>query len=227
MGSPSFEEGHFGREGPQHRVTISRSFAVGRFEVTFDEWEACLRFGGCGGYRPGDEGWGRGRRPVINVSWDDAKAYISWLRRKTGKRYRLLSEAEWEYVARAGTKSPFSTGSTISTDQANYNGNSTYGSGRKGDYRQRTVPAGSFSPNAFGLHDVHGNVGEQVEDCMSDSYKGVPSDGSAWLRGGCFWRVIRGGTWISMARHLRSAIRGRHGTGDRNKYVGIRVARTL
>ena len=118
------------------------------------------------------EGWGRGRRPVINVSWDDAKAYVRWLSDKTGKPYRLPSEAEWEYAARAGTSNPFHFGSTISTSQANYDGNYMYGGGVKGVYRERTVTVGSFPANPFGLHDVHGNVREWVEDCWNGNYAG-------------------------------------------------------
>ena len=133
----------------------------GKHEVAFDEWDACVAAGGCGGHHLDDEGWGRGRRPVIDVNWDNAKAYVRWLSRRTGKSYRLLSEAEWEYAARAGTTGPFHTGSTISTNQANY----TYGAGREGLYREKTVPVGSFPANGFGLHDVHGNVWEWVEDC--------------------------------------------------------------
>ena len=126
------------------------------------------------------EGWGRGKRPVINVNWDDAKAYVAWLSRKTGKTYRLLSEAEREYVTRAGTTTPFWWGSSISTSQANYDGNYTYGSGSKGEYRQKTMPVDSFQPNPWGLYQVHGNVWEWTEDCWNDSYNGAPTDGSAW-----------------------------------------------
>ena len=136
MGSPSSEASRWDAEGPQHRVTIRESFAVGAYEVTFEEWDACVSAGGCGGYAPDDEGWGRGRRPVINVSWEDAQRFVAWLRNGTGEPYRLLSEAEWEYVARAGTTTPFHTGSTISTSQANYDGNYTYGGGRTGVYRR-------------------------------------------------------------------------------------------
>src|SRR5580693_6375209 len=116
-GSPTSEPGHSADEGPQHTVTIARQFAVGRFEVTFDEWDACAADGGCNGFKPSDEGWGRGRRPVINVSWDDAKAYVAWLSKKTGKSYRLLSEAEREYITRTGTTSAFWWGSAMSTSQ--------------------------------------------------------------------------------------------------------------
>ena len=230
MGSPASEEGRYDDEGPQHRVTISQPFAVGRYEVTFSEWDACVSAGGCNRHRPDDEGWGRGRRPVMNVSWDDAKSYVSWLSRKTGKRYRLLTEAEWEYAARAGTTGPFHFGNTISTDRANYNGNYTYGSGSKGVSRRKTVPVGSFPANRFGLHDVHGNVWEWVEDCWHghDSYAGAPSDGSAWTTGGeCGRHVLRGGSWDYRPRGLRSAYRYWLATGNRDDNDGFRVARTL
>ena len=228
MGSPASEEGHGNDEGPQRRVTISQPFAVGRYEVTFSEWDACVSAGGCNGHRPDDEGWGRGRRPVMNVSWNDAKSYVAWLSRKTGKRYRLLTEAEWEYAARAGTTGPFHFGNTISTDQANYDGNYTYGPGRKGVDREKTVPVGSFPANRFGLHDMHGNVWEWVEDCRHDSYTGAPSDGSAWTTGGeCSRRVLRGGSWDDFPRNLRSAVRFRYVTGNPYDDLGFRVARTF
>ena len=227
MGSPASEEGRDDDEGPQHRVTL-RSFALGVTEVTFDEWEACVRGGGCNGYRPGNRGWGRGSRPVINVSWNDAQAYVSWLSSATGAGYRLPSESEWEYAARGGTATPFHTGATISTDQANYDGDYVYGSGRRGTYRERTTPAGTFPPNAFGLYDVHGNVWEWVDDCSHGDYSGAPSDGTAWGRGGdCSRRVLRGGSWVSLPRDLRSAARHRYTAGNRSSVIGFRVARTL
>ena len=227
MGSPSSEKYRRDAEGPQRRVTIGSAFAVGKYEVTFAEWDACASSGGCGGYRPSDSGRGRGKRPVINVSWNDAKGYVGWLSRKTGKEYRLLSESEWEYAARAGTTGPFHTGGTISTDQANYNGNYVYGNGRKGVYREKTVPVGSFGGNGFGLHDMHGNVWEWVEDCYNESYAGAPSDGSAWESGNCGGRVLRGGSWYYGPRDLRSASRGWINTGIRYYLIGFRVARTL
>ena len=197
MGSPATEEGRWDGEGPQHRVRVS-SFALGATEVTFDEWAACVRGGGCGGgYRPDDEGWGQGARPVINVNWEDARAYVRWLSRETGESYRLPSEAEWEYAARAGTTTPFHTGATLSTDQANYGRN-----------RGQTTPVGTFAPNAFGLYDVHGNVWEWVEDCWHNSYRGAPNDGVAWTVGGdCGRRVLRGGSCHFIPRYLRSAAR--------------------
>ena len=227
MGSPPGEKDGEDDEGPQRSVTIPSAFAVGKFEVTFAEWDACVADGGCTAYIPSDEGWGRGSRPVINVSWDDAKAYVAWLSKKTGKTYRLLSEAEWEYAARAGTTTPFSTGRTITTDQANFNGNYTYNGSRKGQYRQKTVSVGSFPANAFGLHDMHGNVWEWVEDCWHDSYRGAPSNGSAWTTGDCSLRVLRGSSWFSEPRYLRSANRSRYLSDFRLNDSGLRVARTL
>ena len=194
--------------------------------MTFDEWDACVSAGGCG-YKPGDEGWGRGSRPVINVDWDDAQEYVSWLSQKTGKPYRLLSEAEWEYVARAGTTTPFHTGETISASEANFNGTRIYSGSSKGEKRKRTTPVGSFGANQFGLHDVHGNVWEWVQDCSNKSYKGAPSDGSAWTTGDCSRRVLRGGSWGNSPRFLRSSIRFRDWSDLRKGYFGFRVARTL
>ncbi len=167
MGSRLSQLGREDHEGPAHRVTILEPYAIGKYEVTFAQWDACVAAGGCREHHPHDEGWGRGRLPVIDVSWWEARTYVRWLSRKTGKRYRLLSEAEWEYATRAGTTEAFYFGSTISTDQANYDGDYTYNSGRKGLDRGKTVPIGSFPPNAFGLHDVHGNVREWVEDQLS------------------------------------------------------------
>jgi len=226
MGSPSGEQGRGNDEGPRHRVTIAEPIAVGVYEVTFAEWDACVAAGGCR-YRPVDQGWGRGNRPVINVSWEDAQEYVQWLSRETGQDYRLLSEAAWEYAARAGTATPFHFGSTISTDQANYDGNYTYGSGRKGVYREQTTPVGSFPANKFGLHDVHGNVWEWVEDRWHDSYSGAPSDGSVWNAGNNSRRVFRGGSWDYVPDSLRAAFRYGNEPDLRYYGLGFRVARTL
>ena len=217
MGSPSNEEDRRDNEGPQHRVEIEYRLAVGVYEVTFAEWDACVASGGCNGYRPDDAGWGRGARPVIKVSWKDARSYVSWLSSKTGQSYRLLSESEWEYVARAGTVTPFHFGETISTDQAKYGYNIFK--------RRGTLPVGSFPSNGFGLYDVHGNVWEWTQDCWNDSYSGAPGDGSSWERGDCSKRVLRGGSWLNIPRYLRSANRSRHSTGDRHYDNGFRVAR--
>ena len=221
MGSPSHERGRYDSEGPQRRVTIERPFAVGQYEVTFAEWDACASAGGCS-HRPSDEGWGRGRRPVMNVSWNDAKEYVRWLSRRTGKRYRLLSEAEWEYAARAGTRTRYHWGDSVGHNRA-----ACDACGSRWD-DDRTAPVGSFGANRFGLHDVHGNVSEWVEDCWHDSYRGAPSNGRAWTFGGnCGRRVGRGGSWSNVPRHLRAAVRGRDSAGVRDVNNGFRVARTL
>jgi formylglycine-generating enzyme required for sulfatase activity len=227
MGAPETEEGTSIAERPQLSVKMSNSFAVGRFAVTFDEWDACVADGGCDGYKPKDQGWGRGRQPVINVSWKDAKAYVAWLAKKTSKPYRLLSEAEREYVTRAGTATPFWWGNSISTNQANYNGNDIYGKGVKGEYRARTLLVKSFEPNPWGLYQVHGNVFEWTEDCYHDSYQGAPTDGSAWTGGDCSERVVRGGCWRYAPWTVRSANRASNLPVLRNSALGFRVARAL
>ncbi len=226
MGSPPSEQ-YRGAEA-QHRVTIAAPFAVSKFEITFDEWEACAEQGGCRGYGPDDQGWGRGKRPVINISWEDAKAYVAWLSHKTSKPYRLLSESEWEYVARAGTTTPFSHGDTLSPDKANYDG-SIDGSGSSDANRQSTMPVGSFAANAFGIHDMQGNVSEWVEDCWHDEYTAkTPIDGSPWIDGGdCNGRVVRGGSWEDSQAELRSAARTGGAKGDRFYTDGLRIARSL
>ena len=219
MGSPPSEEGRWDEEGPVHRVMIGARFAVGVYEVTFEEWDACVSAGGCGGYRPDDEGWGRGQRPVINVSWEDAQAYVAWLSGETGEAYRLLSEAEWEYVARAGTTTRYHWGDDIGRNLANCDG-----CGSRWD-DELTSPVGSFGANAFGLYDVHGNVEEWVEDCWNDSYAGAPRDGSAWMSGYCSLHVLRGGSWYYLPRVLRAANRSWIDSGIRYDHVGFRVAR--
>ena len=222
MGSPALETGRDGDESPIHEVTMAKPFAVGVYEVTFGEWDACVSEGGCNGRRPYDAGWGRGTRPVIYVSWDDAQAYAGWLSEKTGKRYRLLSESEWEYVARGGTATRYWWGDSVGRGRANCNG-----CGSRWDDKL-TAPVGSFAANGFGLHDVHGNVWEWVEDCGVRSYVRAPSDGSAWTRrGGCSWRVVRGGSWALGPWSLRSANRYGYAAGSRYGSVGFRVARTL
>jgi formylglycine-generating enzyme required for sulfatase activity len=231
MGSPESERGRGSNEGPQHKVTIRQPFAVGKFEVTFAQWDACVAEGGCK-HNPGDEGWGRGKRPVINVSWHDAGQYVAWLSRKTGKAYRLLTEAEWEYVARgvraaSAPHPPFSTGSTINYKQANYDANFTYGDGKMGIFRQKTVDVGTFAKNAFGVHDMHGNVWEWVQDCYKDSYAGAPADGSAVASGGCTLRILRGGSWNYYPQLLRSAYRYATAPDVRLDIAGFRVARSL
>lgn len=211
-------------EFPVHDVTIHQVFAVSKYEVTFDQWDACVTSGGCRGYRSDDEGWGRGRFPVINVSWDDAQEYVAWLSQQTGQTYRLLSETQWEYVARAGSSSAYTWGNTIGPNRANCSSSSA----GCGDQWRNTAPVGSFQANAFGVHDMHGNVSEWVEDCWNDSYVGAPSDGSAWRSGACGERrVLRGGSWNGISRTLRSSQRDWYSNGNQYSFVGFRVARTL
>jgi len=206
--------GGYRDEKPVHRVTIAQPFAVGIYEVTFAQWDAGVAGGGCGGYQPSDKGWGRGVRPVINVKWGDAKAYLSWLQRETGSEYRLLSESEWEYAARAGTTTKYHWGNSFDPGRANKRG--------------KTVPVGRYEANRFGLHDMHGNVWELVEDCWHKSYAGAPTDGRAWTSGGgCGNRVLRGGSWYNGPRVLRAANRGGSGVDSRDNNSGFRVARTL
>ena len=172
MGSPAGEKDRSANEGPQRKVTIAKPFAVGKFEVTFAEWDQCVVAGGCKN-NPGDEGWSRGKRPVINVSWNDiTNEYLPWLSGKSGKTYRLLTEAEWDYAARAGTTTAYSFGDSITKAQVQFSGNSFAST-------QQTVEVGNFPGNVFGLHDMHGNVWEWVEDCWIDSYNGATLDGSA------------------------------------------------
>jgi formylglycine-generating enzyme required for sulfatase activity len=228
MGSPPDEDGRGGEESQLHGVVIPKPFAIGRYTITFDEWTACATDGGCGGYKPRHSEWGEGDRPVIYVSWDDARAYVKWLSEKTGKNYRLLSEAEWEYGARAGQgTTPFWWGRVISTDLANYNGNYIYPGGKNGEYRRKTVPVRSFKENPWGLYQVHGNVWQWVEDCWHGDYKGAPSDGSAWVTDDCSHHMLRGGSWDDGPASLRSASRNANTRGMRHDAFGFRVARTI
>ncbi len=226
MGSSSAEAERSNDEGPQHYVSIAEPFALGRYPVTFDEYDEFAAT--TGREPPGDEGWGRGRRPVINVSWNDAQAYVAWLSERTGAAYRLPSEAEWEHACRGGTTTTFHFGPTISTDQGNHNGNYTDGSGRKGVHRHQTIPVGSFPANPFGLHDMHGNVWEWCADVWHNDYRGAPTDGRAWVEGGeQGQRVLRGGSWVNLPIYLRAAARDRSVPGGWDYDVGFRVARTL
>ena len=204
-------------EKPVHRVRVS-AFNLGKYEVTFAQWDACVADGGCGGYRPEDYGSGRDNHPVINVSWDNVQTFIFWLNKKTGGNFRLPSEAEWEYAARAGSKTKYSWGNSIGSNRANCDG-----CGSRWD-DDRTAPVGSFSANAWGLHDMHGNVWEWTEDCWNDSYAGAPSDGRAWELGNCGQRVVRGGSWDVEPGGLRSAFRGRAPRSGRSFSVGFRLA---
>jgi formylglycine-generating enzyme required for sulfatase activity len=227
MGSPTTEKGRDDDEhdgsGRQHKVTIAAPFAVSSFVVTFADWDVCVSVGGCPKEaRASDFGWGRGKQPVIYVSWDDAQAYVAWLSIMTGKKYRLLTEAEWEYAARARTTTAYFWGDDIGKGNANCNG-----CGSPWD-NHRAAPVGSFKPNAFGLYDMVGNVWQWAEDCNHPNYKGAPTDGSAWIADGdCTRRAVRGASWGDPPQYLRSALRSWFPTDDRDKTLGFRVGRTL
>ncbi|MBI3069421.1 MAG: SUMF1/EgtB/PvdO family nonheme iron enzyme [Betaproteobacteria bacterium] len=220
MGSPGAEPDRHPSEGPQHEVAFARAFAVGRFEVTFEEWEACLLDGGCDRW-PSDQGWGRGKRPVIDVNWEDATRYAAWLSRRTGKPYRLLSEAEWEYAARAGATTARPWGTEIGTARGNCSGCGGADGGR------RTTPAGSFAANRWGLSDMLGNAWEWVADCRNPTYEGAPADGTAWVTGDCALRMLRGGSWVTAPRGVRSATRAYFPAARRDVNIGFRVATSL
>jgi formylglycine-generating enzyme required for sulfatase activity len=204
-----------------HKVTIARPFAVSKFEITAYEWDACVTLGGC--WPAPDNGWGRGRMPVIYVSWNDAQRYVTWLSWRTGRAYRLLSDAEWEYAARGGTDGKaYSWGDEIGRNNANCDG-----CGSAWDNKQ-PAPVGQFPANKWGLHDMHGNVWEWVEDCYQPNYEEAPADGSARLTSGdCDRRVARGGSWFVEPYLLRSANRRGPWIGLRSIEYGFRVARTL
>ena len=228
MGAPEEEEGSLSDERPVHQVDIP-AFAIGIHEVTFAQWDACVAAGGCDGYEPlsGHHGEARANRPVQELSWHDAQGYVAWLSAHTGEAYRLPSEAEWEYAARAGTTTPFHFGETISRKQANYDGSTAYGEGSAGEASTGTLPVGSFPANAWGLHDVHGNAQEWVQDCYG-YFEDTPRDGSAWETEDCARRVVRGGSWSSEPAGTRSASRSTWRAEDRGVRInGLRVVREL
>ena len=206
MGSNDYDD-----EKPPHKVMIKMPFAVGRFAVTFHEWDAAGL-----PQKPGDERWGRGRRPVINVSWEDAKSYAAWLSQKTRKAYRLLNEAEWEYCCRAGTATQYAFGDSITRQQAQFS-----------EPTNHTVEVGRFPPNAWGIYGMHGNVWEWCEDNWHPNYDDAPNDGSIWAGGDASLRVLRGGAWNLGPTDIRSAYRLRLKPGWRLDDIGFRVARTL
>jgi formylglycine-generating enzyme required for sulfatase activity/lipoprotein NlpI len=209
------------RDKPAHEVTIAKPFAVGKFDVTFAEWDACVE---AGASPPGpDNGWGRGNRPVINVSWDQAKVYTAWLSRLTGSEYRLLSETEWEYSARAGTTTIYYWGDDVGKGNANCGE-----CGGQWEDQFHTSPVGSFKPNAFGLYDMAGNVYQWVEDTYHELYDEPPNDGSAWIEGGePNTHVARGGSWNSQHWNIRTDDRSKRYTVTRSDIIGFRLARTL
>lgn len=221
MGSSETEAGHQRSEGPQHQVTIAKPFAVSKFPLTFDEWDTCVEYGACP-QGVTDSGWGRGQHPVINVTWSDAQRYVAWLAKTTGKPYRLLTEAEYEYAARGGATTTYPWGNDIGQNNADCKG-----CGSKWDNTQ-AAPVGSFAANAFDLFDMVGNVWQWVEDCVNENYEGAPTDGSAWIGSGdCRNRIVRGGSWNNTPVNLRSANRVGTSPGFRDNLLGFRVARTL
>ncbi|WP_428407233.1 SUMF1/EgtB/PvdO family nonheme iron enzyme [Hyphococcus sp.] len=226
MGARPGEEDRQAEETPQRRIDIGYRFAIATRETTFDQWALCAAEGGCRNYIPDDEGWGRGDRPVINVSYEDASAYARWLSAKTGHHYRLPSEAEWEYAARAGTAGATHFGDRLSAADANFNGREPYRA-EATIFRERTVPVTQFAHNAFGLFDMHGNVAEWTLDCWNASHNGAPSTGAARIDGDCARRVVKGGDWRSPGWRLRSAARAGEGAETRNAQTGFRVVRTL
>lgn len=242
MGSPESEAGRGADEGPQREITVE-SFAIGVYEVTFEEWDACVDDGGCGGYRPPDWGWGRGRRPVTEVSWQDARAYVEWLTRETGQAYGLPSEARWEYAARAGTRTARYWGESaeeqcryanaFDRDLARTNEKGlamfeehgmTYPSCSDGQ-GDGTAPVGSYEPNAFGLHDMIGNVTEWTDDCWTPDLSGRPEHAGTRFSGDCSRRMLRGGTWAYPSEFLRSAYRFQFELDHRDNGLGFRVVR--
>jgi formylglycine-generating enzyme required for sulfatase activity len=242
MGSPEHERkiamaagsqpSWLARELPQHWVGIEKPIAMGRYPVTVGEWRAFVQ--ATGWRQAGEVDWDApgfaqtDRHPVVGVNWFDAIRYVRWLSEATGKSYRLPTEAEWEYACRAGTKTAFSFGDTITTDQANYDGNFTYNGGARGVYRRGTTPVGTFPANPWGLYDMHGNVWEWVQDVVHDNYEGAPLDGSAWEEGGDqARRVLRGGSWLYNPRYLRAALRNGFSAALSNDIVGFRVVRDL
>ncbi|RTL71675.1 MAG: formylglycine-generating enzyme family protein [Hyphomicrobiales bacterium] len=206
-------------EKPIHTVTIAAPLAVGRFTITFDEWDGCVAHGGCPARGVAGANFGRGRQPVINVSWNDAQLYVKWISKLTGRTYRLLTEAEWEYVARAGTETQYSFGDDESAleDYAWFSDNS----------EGHAHPVGEKKPNPFDLYDMHGNVWQWVQDCYVKSYQDAPANGRAVPdKENCF-RVLRGSSWDGRAVSLRSARRSGNRPGLRSINVGFRLARTL
>jgi formylglycine-generating enzyme required for sulfatase activity len=233
MESLGGDAGAYSTEGAI-RVTIGKPFAVGKFEVTWEEWGVCVAMRGCDGRPTGDSDFGKGRRPVINVSWDQATSYVEWLSRMTGKEYRLLTDTEWEYAAHAGTQTAYSFGSELAEICRHVN-LADQAFRRKGyggeivdcdDGQAETAPVGRYPANAFGLHDMYGNVWEWVQDCHDVEAFAIPSDGSAAPEKPDCTRVLRGGSWVN-GPTLNSATRWRDGRGVRDNSYGFRVARAV
>jgi len=217
MGSSWFDRDSQSDERPRVEVTLSRPVAIGRTEVTFLQWEACVLAGGCGGRQPDDSGFGRGFRPVIDVDWHDAQAYVAWLRQSTGKPYRLPTEAEWEYACHAGTTTPYPFGEAISPTLANYDRN-----------QPGTREVGSYPPNPWGIYDMNGNVWEWVEDVWNEGHSGRPTDSEARTSGpDPQEHVIKGGSWDDRDRRARCTSRNGMDDNRRENEIGFRVALPL
>jgi len=214
MGTPDGQRGGLASERPVRSIRIA-PIAVSKYEITYEQYDACASAGGCNGFFPPERGGGRGKRPVVGVAWRDAQAYITWLNATTqGPAYRLLSEAEWEYAARAGTTTPYTVGDTITRQQAVFSS-------------QLTDPVGTYQPNAFGLYDMHGNAAEWVEDCYNSNYAGLPTHGGPVTSGQCSQRLYRGGSYRDAASVLRTANRRRASMTIRDGSIGFRVAREM
>jgi formylglycine-generating enzyme required for sulfatase activity len=226
MGASATESGSTPDERPQHQVTFAHPFAVGRSPVTIDEWNTCVSAGGCR-YSPPERKAAVGTQPVTNILWDDAKEYVYWLSRTTGRRYRLLSEAEREYVTRAGTTTAFWWGDSPILPQAHDEAESRVLVAGAESGGAGTVPMPSLVANPWELYEVHGGVYDWVEDCWIDNYDDAPSDGSAWIEGNCSRRILRGGAFSRSVQTRRSAARIWSGPPNRLSYMGVRIARTL
>ncbi len=218
-------------EKPRRMVTIDKPFAVSIHEVTMAQWDLCFDDNGCT-MKPSDNGWGRADRPVIMVSWNDAEQYVHWISEKTGQMYRLPSESEWEYFARAGEESDWPGGdSALVCRYANIAGTETSFRWQHSACADKlalgTAPVGSYQANAFGLFDTIGNVSEWTADCMNLSYLDAPVDGSAWGRGLCSSHMTRGGSWITGTREIRLPARFNLKNGDRNDFTGFRIVRVI
>jgi len=231
MGSPETEPERGEDEGPRREIAID-AFAVSVHEITFGDITACQEGGGCAGLDPWGETrselWTTAARPVIHISWEDAVTYADWLNSQVeGTPYRLLTEAEWEYAARAGTTTPFHTGETITGEQANFNGQRTYNGSAKGPYLRKPAAVGSYAPNPFGLYDMHGNAAEWVADCWTPDLSEIPADGRAVPLTGCNSRVVRGGDSTKVPSYVRSAHRDSEIATRRDARIGFRIARDL
>jgi len=216
--------------GPRRRVTVGRRFAIGRTEVTFDQWAACVAAGGCENYEPPDEGWGRSDHPVIHVSWNHAQGYVRWLSQITGQAYRLPTEAEWEYAAKAGARTPYAWGRFADHDRANFGGPECppcTGVVAGTDVWPNTAPVARFPPNAFGLHDMHGNVYEWVQDCYTATLPAGEHGADPILADPCEHRVMRGGAWYSDPHRITSVYRAYNPPDWKDRVIGFRVARSM